>query len=147
MIGSFQSAASAEEADRHIAIVAVLRRERGTSSERNMRADDSVTTEHAVLFVEHVHRATEPLRAAGLLAEQLGHHRTRGHALRDRDAVIAIGGDDVVALAQRGHCANTYGLLPNIEVEEASNLALGVCACRFFFKSADQLNLSIESLR
>jgi hypothetical protein len=37
-------------------------------------ADDAVAAEHVVLDVEQVHRAAEALRAAGLFAEELGHH-------------------------------------------------------------------------
>ena len=52
-----------------------LLRERDASGERDVPADDAVAAEHVVLGVEDVHRAAEPLRAAGDLAEELGHQR------------------------------------------------------------------------
>ena len=52
------------------------------------------------LAVEQVHRAALAARAAVDAAEQLGHHRARRHAARERLAVIAVGRDDVVVRAQ-----------------------------------------------
>ena len=63
--------------------------------------DDPVAAEEAPLEVEQVHRAAAALGAAVHAAEQLGHHGLGMRAARDRLAVLAVGGDQVVAVAHR----------------------------------------------
>ena len=47
-----------------------------------------------------MHRAAAAARGAGLLAEQLGHHDLRVGSARDRLAVLAVGGDQVVLVGE-----------------------------------------------
>ena len=82
-----------------------LRGEGHARGQRQVAADDAVAAQEVVLGVEEVHRAAQALRAAGLLAEQLGHDRPGRHALGVGLAVVAVGRDDVVLGLERGHRA------------------------------------------
>ena len=76
-----------------------------------------------VFAAEQVHRAALALRAAGGLAEQLGHHGPRRDAARDRLPVVAVGGDHVVVVAQHGDRAGADGFLSDVQVAEPADLA------------------------
>ena len=82
-----------------------------------------------------------PLRAARRLAEQLGHHRSGGHAPRQRVAVLAVGGGDVVVGPERGDAADRHRFLPDVEVAEAADLAQAVGLARLFLEAADEQHL------
>ena len=82
-----------------------------------------------------------PSRAAGDLAEELGQQRARRHALRERDAVVAVGRDHVVVGLERGERADGDRLLPDVEVQEAADLALGVAARALLLDAADEEHL------
>ena len=129
--------ALAEEDDGDPVLAAVLRREGGAGRDRDVAADDAVAAEHVVLLVEEVHRAAEAPRAAGDLAEELGHGGARAHPARERHAVIAVGREQVVVGPERGGGADRDRLLPDVEVEEAADLALRVGARRLFLEAAD----------
>ena len=53
-------------------------------------------------------------------------------------AVIAIGGDDLVALTDRHLHADDDGLLADIEVAEAADIAHAVKLSRLLLETADQ---------
>src|SRR5205823_6139745 len=112
--------ALAEEAERDVAVAAVLARERGADGERDVSADDAVAPEHAVLRVEEVHRSAEALAAPRDLAEQFCDHLARRHALRDGDAVVTVRGHGVIAGLRRRDRADADGLLADVQVEEAA---------------------------
>lgn len=136
--------ALAEEADRDIAIAAVFGCECSAGSERDVPTDDAVAAQHPVLGVEQMHRAAEATRASRRFAEELGHQLAWAHAARQRDAVIAVRADDVVARLERGGGADGDGLLANVKMEETADFPLGVGPRRFFFHAADEEHLAIE---
>ena len=113
--------------------------------ERDVPADDAVAAEHVVLGVEDVHRAAEPLRAAGDLAEELGQDRFGVHALRDGEAVVAVGGDDVVVGRERRASADGDRLLADVKVEESADFALRVGARALFFEAANEEHLAVAA--
>jgi len=86
-------------------------------------ADDAVSAEEVHVAVEQVHRAALAAHHAVDAPEQLGHHRARRHAARERLTVVAIGGDDVVVGPQHRDRAGAARLLPDVEVAEAADLA------------------------
>ena len=134
----------AEEAQGDPAVRAVLRGEGDAGRQRDVSPDDAVAAEHVGGRVEHVHRAAQPLRAASLLAPQLGHERVRGHPLGDGDAVIAVGGDHVVVRLERGDGPDADRLLPDVQVKEPADLPLGVGARGLLFEAANQEHLPVE---
>ena len=113
----------AHEADAHLVAAAILDREADARAERHVRADDAVAAEEVQALVEHVHRAALAARAAVDAAEQLGHHRARRHAARERLPVIAIGRDDVVVGAEHRQRPGAHRFLADVEVAEAADLA------------------------
>ena len=62
-------------------------------------------------------------------------------AARDRLAVLAIGGEQVVAVAHRLRRAHHRGLLADAEVEEAADLRLRVHLARALLEAADHHHL------
>jgi hypothetical protein len=64
-----------EEAQRHLIEVAILAAERDPRSQGRLRTNDAVASEEAMGSAEHVHRATEPTHATGVLGRKLGKHR------------------------------------------------------------------------
>jgi hypothetical protein len=89
-------------------------------------ADDPMAAQEVVLAAEQVHRAALAARDAIGAAEQLGHDGAGGYAAGDRLGVVAVGGDDVVIVAERGNRARAGRLLADVQMAEAADLAEGV---------------------
>jgi hypothetical protein len=58
-------------------------------------------------------------------------------------AVVAIAGDDLVALLRRHLHADDHGFLADIEMAEAADQAHAVHLARLLFEAADQQHLAI----
>ena len=65
---------------------------------------------------------------------------------RQHVAVIAIGGDDLVAWLERRLHAHHHGFLADIEVAEAADQAHAVELPRLLLEAADQQHVRIEFL-
>ena len=107
-------------------------------------ADDGVTAPEVVVFRGQVHGAALAAAAAGLLAHHLRHDGLGVHTQDERDAVVAIGGDDMVAFAQRRHRADSAGFVPAVEVQiDAGDALLFVEPMAGFFKLPNQHHLPV----
>jgi len=93
---------------------------------------------------EEVHRAAFAAGAAGGLAEHLGHQLVHVHASGQAVAVIAIGGDGVVVLAEQGLRADDDRFLADVEMEEAADLAGVVGEEARLLELADARHLPVE---
>ena len=83
----------------------------------------------------------EPPRPVGdavLAPEQLGHDLVGVGAARERVAVRAVGGDQVVLVAHRADGADDRRLLADREVQEAADLRLRVHLARALLEAADE---------
>src|SRR4029450_12150627 len=118
--------AVAEIAHAHLAIAAVLVGEAEAGAEWDLAADDAVAPVKALLALKHVHRAALALGIATTPPGQLGHHALGVHAAGQHVAVVAVGGDDGVALFGGGLHTPHHGLLADIEVAEAADQAHAV---------------------
>ena len=136
--GALVRGAVAEDAERRVFRPEVVAREAHPRGEREVAPDDPVAAHEALLRVEHVHRAAAALAHAVLAAEQLGHDVVRVRPARERVAVGAVGGDQVVVVAHRAHGADDGGLLADREVQEAADLRLGVHLARALLEAADE---------
>ena len=87
-----------------------------------------------------------PLRIAGGAAGQFGHHAFGIHARGQHMAMVAIGGDHLVAAACVGLHADHHGFLADIEVAEAADQAHAVKLAGPLFEAADQQHVGIEFL-
>ena len=58
--------------------------------------------------------------------------------------VLAITAHDVIGWLQRGDGADAAGLLPDIEVQEAADLAEGIFFGRLLFEAPDQHHLIVQ---
>src|SRR5204863_1350587 len=85
--------AVAELAEHRARLVAAHDLEREPGGDGQMPADDAPAAEEVAADVEQVHGSAAPVRAAVDTAEELGHHRLRVDAARQRQAVVAVGGD------------------------------------------------------
>ena len=112
-------------------------------AQADLRADDAVAAEEFLLLAEHVHRAALAVRISAGASGQLRHHAARFHAGRQHMAVIAIGGDDLVAVAERQLHADDDGFLADIEMAEAANQAHAVKLAGLFLEPADQQHAAI----
>src|SRR3954451_7805289 len=139
--GALVGGAVTEHAHHGVVGALVVALQRHAGGERQVAAHDPVAAEEAALDVEQVHRPAATVRAAVHAAEQLGHHRVRMSAARNRLAVLAIGGEQVVAVAHRLRRVHHRGLLANAEVEEAADLRLRVHLARALLEAADQHHL------
>src|SRR5688572_33058150 len=106
-----------------------------------MAADDAVAAEKVHVAVEEVHRAAFALRAAVDAAEQLGHHRARRNAPRDRLSMFAVARDHIVVVAERGDGADTDAFLADVQVTKAADLADGVRFRAALFEATDEEHL------
>ncbi len=123
MEAALVDAAVAEEGHGHLARAAVGGRERRAGGNAAARGDDSVRTEHAEREVRDVHRAAPTTAHAGGLPVELRHQPVEADALGDRVAVPAVGRRDVVVATQRSAHAGRDGLLADVDVDEAGQLA------------------------
>jgi len=89
-------------------------------------------------YVEEVHRAAAPLRDPVDAPEELGHDPLWVGSARQRLAVLAVGRDEVVLLAQRVGGAHDRGLLADREVEEAAELRLRVHLAGALLEAPDE---------
>ena len=113
----------AHVAEDHLVAAAILDREADAGGERHVPAHDAVAAEEVQVAVEEVHGAALAVHHAVAAPEQLGHHVARRHAARERLAVVAVGGDDVVVGAKQRERARAHRLLADVEVAEAADLA------------------------
>src|SRR5690242_554719 len=97
-----------------------------------------------MLGAVHVHRAASALADAGRLAKEFGHDGLWIHAPDNGLAMLAVAADDVVAWAQGAECADTAGLLPDIEMQEAANLAEGIFLGGFLLETPDEHHLVVH---
>ena len=131
----------AEVAERDLIRAAVLRREGDARRERDLTADDCVAAEEILVRVEEVHRAAFARRAAASLAEQLRHHLVWRSPHDERVAVVAVAREHVVVGAYGRDGADGDGLLPDVEVAEASDLAERVGFGGLLLEAADENHL------
>ena len=129
--------AVAEIGDGDIFVAAVVIGEGQAGSERNLRADDPVATVEALLHAEHMHGAAFALGISVRASGEFGHHALRIHAGCEHMAVVAIAGDDLVALLERHLHADDYGFLADIEMAKAADQPHAVHLARLLLKAAD----------
>ena len=134
--------AVAEERNRDARLAAHLERERGARDLRQAAADDGVRTEVAALDVVEVHRAAVAVRAALLLAVQLGHQFVRVRPLRERVPVRAVRRRDHVAVLERAADADGARLLADRHVQEARQLAGAEALLHLLLEPADEQHLA-----
>jgi hypothetical protein len=79
-----------------------------------------------LLLAEHVHGAALAFGIAGFTSRQFGHHALGIHAASQHVAVVAIAGDDLIALLQRHLHTHHDSFLADIEVTKAANRAHAV---------------------
>ena len=74
---------------------------------------------------------------------QLGHDAFRVHAAGQHMAVVAITGDDLVAILQAGLHAGDDGFLSDIEVAETRDLAHAVELAGFLLEPPDEEHVAV----
>ena len=124
--------------------LAELEGERGADDRGQAAADDRVRAEVPVLDVVEVHRAAVAVRAALLLAVELGHDRVRVRSLGERVAVRAVRRGDHVVRLERGADARGDRLLADADVQEARQLAGAEALLDLLLEAADQQHLAEE---
>ena len=132
---AFGDGAFAEKAGRNDVLAAHVIGERQPDRERQPAADDGIAAVEIGAPIEQVHRAAAPAAAALLLAVHFRESRRHRYAAHQRMAVLAIGGDDAVALLQHRDDADGDRLLAVIEMQKAANLLLRVELVRTFPRS------------
>ncbi len=134
--------AVAEVADADRVLVAVLAGEGDARGQGQVAADDGVAAEEPLRGVEEVHRAALALGAAGVAAQQLGHRLVGAHPAGQGVAVVAIGGDDEIVVAEHPDRTDGDRLLTAVQVAEAADLAAHLVELvRLLFEPADQEHL------
>ena len=122
----------------------IARFEGDAGRQRQVAADDGVAAPEVVVFGRQVHGAALAAARAGLLAHHFRHDRLGVHAQDERDAMIAISGDDVVGLSQRRHRADPAGFVPAVEMQiDAGDALLFVELVAGLLEFADQHHLPI----
>ena len=115
--------AVAEEAEHDLALAADLGGPGRAGRVRDPLADDPGGPEEAALRVDQVHRAAVAAAEPVLAAVDLGHHRLRVGAERDRVAVTAVRRQHLVVGVQRRQRADDRRLGPVGEVRVAADHA------------------------
>src|ERR671917_1611431 len=109
-----------------------------------MTADDPVAAHEATLDVEEVHRAALALDDARALAVDLGHDVLGVGPQQERVGVVAVGGDDPVALLEGLQESRSHCLLADVDVEVAPDLALPEAPPARLLERPDNHHLAVE---
>src|SRR5581483_101757 len=128
---------------RDLAVLLVLMREGEAGAERYLGTDDAVAAVELLLGAEHVHRAALALGVSAGATRELGHDALGVHAAGEHMAVVAVGGDDGVALFGRRLHADHHGLLADIEMAEAADQAHAVELAGLLLEAADQQHVAV----
>ena len=85
-------------------------------------AHNAMAAKKPFLLREKVHTAALSLGAAGGFTIKFGHALLCGYALGNGQAMIAVSGNEVIIIAQRGHhsCSNRF--LPYIQMAKPADL-------------------------
>ena len=126
-----------EEADRDLVGAAVLRRPRESRAQRNLPPTMPCPPMNPATGRRDA--STRPCPSSiRLLAEEFGHDGARRHAARQCLAMFAVCADHVIVRTKRRHRADGNGLLADVQVAEAADLADGVRLARALLEPADQ---------
>ena len=128
--------AVAEEYDAHLVGPAHLGAQTDARGHRNVRADDAVCAEHALVDVRYVHGAALAAVGARGLAQQLGQHLVDVDALGDAVVMAAVSPEDEVIVAQVGADARGHRLLSDGRMHPSQLARVGLAA-GLLFESAD----------
>ena len=134
----------AEEGDDDTAVAVELRAESSACRDRKAAADDPVRAENALGEIRDVHRPAHALADAGSFAPDLGHHRPRITALGEEVAVAPVRARDAVPVAQVRTNADRDGLLADVQVDGARQLALRRVRAETLLRAADQQHLLVH---
>ena len=91
-----------------------------------------------------MHRAALAAGIAARAPGQLGHHPLGIHAAGQHVAVVAVGGDPLVAVLGRGLQPDHHRLLADVEMAEAADQPHAVELARLLLETADQQHLAVE---
>jgi hypothetical protein len=128
-----------------ILVPIILVSERQSRANRNLSTDDAIAAVEAL--GEHVHGAALAVGDAFAAAEQLADDGLDGAAAHEREAVAAVGGDDVVLLCQGVLDADGDSFLTGREVAEAADLLLFVESVGGHFHTAGGEGVSFSLSR
>ena len=134
---AFGDGAFAEEAGGDDVLAPHAIGERKSDRQRQTAADDGIAAIEIGGAVEQVHGAAAPAAAAFLLSVHLREHRRHRHAAHQRVPVLAIGGDDPVALFQHRDDADGDRFLAVVEMQKPADLLLRVEFGAFVLEPAD----------
>ncbi len=90
-----------------------------------------------------MHGAALAPRIAAAAARELGEHSLGVHTRDQHVAVVAISGDDLVAVLRRHLHPDHDGFLADVEVTKAADEAHAVHLAGFFLEAADEQHLAI----
>ena len=137
----------AEEADHDLVGLAQADGVAHARGERQVAADDAVPAEVAARHVVEVHAAALAAADAGGAAPQLRHQRPRVGPAGERVAVVAVGAEEVVVGPQQAHGPDRDGLLADVEMEEAADLALHVDLRAALLETPDEEHAPVQRER
>src|SRR6185295_17471545 len=129
--------AVAEIGQRHVIVAAILGGEGQAGPQRHLRANDAMAAEEALLPREHVHRAALAFGIAAAPAGEFRHHALGVHAAGQHVAVVAVAGDDRIAVLDRHLHADHDRFLADIEVAETADQPHAVHLPRLLLEAAD----------
>src|SRR5471030_1036605 len=96
-----------------------------------------MAAEEALVDAEHVHRAALALGIAMGAAGEFSHDTLGIHAAGDHVAMVAVTGDDMIAIFERHLHADHHGLLAYIEVAETADQPHAVHLPGLLLEAAD----------
>src|SRR5690606_27192349 len=111
--------------------------------DRHLGAGDAVPAEEVLLAAEHVHRAALPLRVPAAPAGQLSHYSFRIHTGGQHMPMVAIPGDNGVALPDRRLHADHNRFLADVEMAESADEAHSVELPGLLLESPDQKHVTV----
>src|SRR5205823_5236291 len=136
--GALIDRADAEKAKGNAIFISIFAGESKTAGERDVGADDGVSTVHVMFFIEKMHRTTESTGTARIFAKKFGHAGIGAGSADQRVGVIAIGGDKVIVEPNSRDRAGHDRLLADVKMTKAADFLGLILLAGALFKTPDE---------
>ncbi len=129
--------------NRRILVAIILMCEGQSSTDWNLRTNNTIAAIKAL--GKHMHGPSLSVGNTLTTTKQLANNRFDGSAAHEREAVAAVGGDDVVFLGERVLDADSDGFLASGEMAETADLLLFVESVGGHFHTSRGLSARVRS--
>ena len=145
MKGALVRGAITKEADGNLTFAVDPGSQASSCGKWEATPDDAIRTEHTLMYIGNVHRATLATTRPRLTPKQFRYHPTDIYTLSNTMAVTPMMAGNEIVIGQMSTDSHGNPFLTGIEVHETGNLAGRKFLASPLFKLADRLHLLIQA--